>query len=416
MNTWLLLIIALYVITLLFDLTLDFINYKHIIRHGDEVPPEFKGELDLNQLEKSKRYSIDKYKFNLTSTIFNETFVILFILTGLLDIYNSWVASLELSNIFAGFIFFILISMLNSILDIPFNLFNIFKIEKKFNFNTMTPKLWLVDFIKGIFLSLIIMFPLICGALWIVHLFENIWWLPVWGFFLLFTVFILYISPYVLEPLFNKFTPIEDEELENGIKEVMSKAGLKISRVFKIDASKRTKHTNAYFSGIGKVKRIVLYDTLIDKLSKDEILAVLAHEAGHWKKKHIIKNLVLFEVIALIGIYLAFLIIKGEFVIDIFGIEHSTFVVNVFLLSFSIAPLRYLLSPTTNTISRIFEREADDFAIDLCGTGEHLATALIKLSKDNLSNIHPHRLYAKIHYSHPPVTERVRYLRAHLKR
>lgn len=412
MNKWLILFVFLYLAKLAFDFILDLVNHRHLIKHGEVVPPEFEGEVDFNLLKKSKCYSIEKFNFGLFSTIFDEALVLIFILAGFLNLYNSWLDSLKLPFILSGFLFFILLSLGKSLLDIPFNIYDTFKIEKKFNFNTMTPKLWIVDFIKSMVLTVIIMGILICGALWLVHSLENLWWLAVWVFFLVFSIFILYISPYVLEPLFNKFTPVDDEELEKGIKEVMSKAGLKISRVFKMDASKRTKHTNAYFSGIGKVKRIVLYDTLIDGLTKDEILAVLAHEAGHWKKKHIIKNLILFEIIALIGAYAAFIVMKSNFLAEVFYIDNPTFVVKLFILNFAASPLLYLIHPMICTISRKYEREADDYAMKLVGTGEDLATALIKLSKDNLSNLHPHPIYAKFHYSHPPATERIRYLRS----
>ncbi len=275
----------------------------------------------------------------------------------------------------------------------------------------MTLKLWASDFIKGIVLSTVLLGLLMGAAFWLIHAIPDFWWLPVWGFFFLFSLFMMYISPYVLEPLFNKFTPLDDEELEEGIKEMMGKAGIKVSRVFKMDASKRTKHSNAYFSGIGKVKRIVLYDTLLEKLSKDEILAVLAHEAGHWKKKHIIKQLAIFEISAFVGSYLAFVLLKSDILGRLFFINDASFFTKLVLLSFVASIVTWPFSPALSVISRIFEREADDFACGLMGDGEALASAMVKLSKENLSNLHPHPLYAKFHYSHPPAVERIRYLR-----
>jgi STE24 endopeptidase len=222
----------------------------------------------------------------------------------------------------------------------------------------------------------------------------------------------LYISPYVLEPLFNKFTPIEDEELEESIKSLLAKAGIKVSRVFKMDASRRTRHTNAYFSGIGPVKRIVLFDTLLDQLNGDEILAVLAHEAGHWKKKHIIKYLMIFEFLALTGAFLCFLLLQSDYLSRLFFISQDNFYVRLFLLGFVASIVLWPLQPLLNALSRHFERQADDFSVDLTGSASALSSALIKLSKDNLSNIHTHPLYAMFNYSHPEVIQRLRRLKS----
>jgi STE24 endopeptidase len=221
----------------------------------------------------------------------------------------------------------------------------------------------------------------------------------------------MYISPYVIEPLFHKFSPLDDKELESGIRDVMGKAGIKVSRVFKMDASKRTKHTNAYFTGIGKVKRIVLYDTLIEKMDHDEILSVLAHEAGHWKKKHVLKYIVITELIALFVLYIAFRLLQSDFLVNVFSIDQSSFFANVIILGFIGSVLSFPFSPVFNYFSRKHEHEADRFSCEITGKGESMISSLVKLSKDNLSNLHPHPLYALFHYSHPPVLERIRRIR-----
>ena len=222
----------------------------------------------------------------------------------------------------------------------------------------------------------------------------------------------LYLSPYIIEPLFNKFTPLDDEELENDIKALSEKAGISVNRVFKMDASKRTKHTNAYFTGIGKVKRIVLYDNLLEKMDKDEILAVLAHEAGHWKKKHLLKMLIAYETIALIVMYTAFYILKGNYIAEVFNLDFSDpFFAEATMLMFVFGIIVFPLTPLFCYFSRKNEREADDFAKSIIGSGKGMTSALVKLSKDNLSNLHPHPFYSAFYYSHPPATERIRYLR-----
>jgi STE24 endopeptidase len=253
---------------------------------------------------------------------------------------------------------------------------------------------------------------LISAALFLIQKSPDLWWLWVWSFFLAFEIFMMYLSPYVIEPLFHKFTPLEDEELESGIREIMEKAGIHVSRIFKMDASKRTKHTNAYFTGIGKVKRIVLYDTLVEKMDRDEILSVLAHEVGHWKKKHILKRIVLIEVIALVAIYMSWYFLQSEFLIELFSIDTSSFFAKLVLLSFIAGIISFPFGPLSNWISRKHEDEADRYSFDLTGNGDSMISALVKLSKDNLSNLHPHPLYALFHYSHPPVLERIRKIRA----
>jgi STE24 endopeptidase len=222
----------------------------------------------------------------------------------------------------------------------------------------------------------------------------------------------MFISPYVIEPLFNKFTPLEGDGLVGKIRGLMDKAGIKVSRVFKIDASKRSHHTNAYFTGIGKVKRIVLFDTLLNKLTQSEVLAVLGHEVGHWKKKHILKRLVFIELMSFVGAYISFRVLKEDFIAHIFEIQDVTFFAKMIILGFLFSIISFPFTPLSSYFSRKHEYEADGFAADLTSDPESMATSLIKLSKDNLSNLHPHPLYAKFYYSHPPVVERVNKLRA----
>lgn len=233
-----------------------------------------------------------------------------------------------------------------------------------------------------------------------------------WAFFFIFTVFVIYISPYVLEPLFNKFAPIKDEKLAKDIISLLKKADIKVSGVYTVDASKRSKHSNAYFTGLGRVKRIIIFDTLLEKLSKKELLAVLAHEAGHCRKKHVIKNLILFEALSAIGAFIAFLLLESDILVTIFDLQIDTFFAKMIVLSFIAGIVLWGMPLFFNAYSRRFEREADDFALELTGTGKPLADALVKLAADNLANLHPQTLYAYFNYSHPPVLERIRRLRA----
>jgi STE24 endopeptidase len=221
----------------------------------------------------------------------------------------------------------------------------------------------------------------------------------------------MYVSPYVIEPLFHKFAPLENEDLEGGIRNLMGKAGIRVSRIFKVDASKRTRHTNAYFTGIGKVKRIVLYDTLVEKMNMSEILSILAHEAGHWRKKHILKQIIVTEIIALVALYVSYRLIQDDSLLIHFGIEENTIFAKLVILAFLGSIVSFPFTPLFHHISRMRENEADRYSCGLTDDSESLISALVKLSKDNLSNLHPHPRDALFHYSHPPVLKRIHTIR-----
>lgn len=411
MDKYLLGIFLLYIAVLSFGYFLDYINLSHLKRFGNKVPPEFEGHIDHELLKKTRDYTIEQTRFGFLSSIFDNILTILFLFGGLLGIYDAWFHSLSLSFIIAGFFFFIIMVYAETILTIPFSLYSTFRIEKKYGFNTMTPGIWVTDFFKSLLISTVLMALLIAAGLFLVQKSPDFWWFWVWCFFLAFGIFIMYVSPYVIEPLFNKFTPLDDKGLEDDIRELMKKVGIKVSRVFMMDASKRTRHTNAYFTGIGRVKRIVFYDTLLQKMDGREVLTVLAHEAGHWKKKHLLKGIVVTEAIALIGLYVAHKLLQYNFLADIFGIANATFYTKAVIIAFLGSILSFPFSPVFNYISRRHEVEADRFSYDMTGDAESMISTLVKLSKDNLSNLHPHPLYAKFHYSHPPVLERIKRLR-----
>lgn len=380
-------------------------------RSGSAIPDEFNGQVDETLLKKIQSYEEEKTRFSFFSSIFGNVVTIIFLFGGLLNIYNSWVVSLHWSFMLTGITFIFLLSYASTFLSIPFSLYSTFKIENKYGFNAMTLKVWAMDFLKSLLLSTVFIGILVSVGLWLVRSIPHYWWIWVWAFSLIYSIFMMYISPYVIEPLFNKFTPVGEAGLEEKIKDLMEKANIKVNRIFKMDASARSRHTNAYFSGIGRVKRIILYDTLLEKMDHEEILSVLAHEAGHWKKKHILKMVVAMQVISLIGIYIAFRILQGDFLTNLFHIREATFFAKVVILGFIGGIISFPFTPLSSYISRRFEKEADRFACEVTGNKEAMASALIKLSKDNLSNLHPHPLYAAFYYSHPPVVQRVKEIR-----
>jgi STE24 endopeptidase len=411
MQTYQIVILTVYIAMVLFDYWLDYINLKHVQRFGATIPSEFANQIDQTLLTQTRRYLIDKTYFALVASAVNHIVVIVFMFGGFLNLYNSWIASFGLSFIASGLVFFMLLTYGETIVSTPFSLYQTFKIEKKYGFNTTTPRLWISDFLKSFVISSILMALLLGAGLWLMQWSQGLWWLWLWAFFFAFSLFLMYIAPYVIEPLFNKFTPIEGQGLEEAIIALMEKAGIHVSRVFKMDASKRSAHTNAYFTGIGKVKRIVLYDTLLEKLTDKEILSVLAHEVGHWKKKHVIKRIIVTEGVALIGFYIAYWAIQGDWTLRLFSIEQDAVFAKLIILGFLSSIITFPISPLSAYWSRKQEKEADQFAYQLTGNVEGMISALVKLSKDNLSNLHPHPFYAAFSYSHPPVLERIRYIR-----
>jgi STE24 endopeptidase len=412
MKIYLILVFLGYLFTVITGYWLKVLNLRYLKKYGAAVPPEFEGQINEELLRKTRSYTIENSRFSIVKSVFDNVVLVVFLFGGLLNIYNSWINSWGRHFILSGLAFFFLLFCAETVISIPFSLYSTFRIENKYGFNTQTPKLWLMDFFKSLLLSAILMGFLVSAGLWLVDANPYYWWLWVWVFFLCFSLFIMYISPYVIEPLFNKFTPVENEELEQKIKDLAQKAGIKVSSIFKMDASKRSRHTNAYFSGIGKVKRIILYDTLLEKMSGEEIIAVLAHEIGHWKKKHVLKRIIVSEIIALAALYISFTILQSDFLLKLFSIETESLFPEIVILGFFAGMIAFFFNPLSGFFSRRHEREADRFACELTGKAESLASSLVKLSKDNLSNLHPHPLYAAFYYSHPPVVQRIREIRS----
>lgn len=382
--------------------------------HGYTIPPEFEEISNKEFLKKTQDYEAEKARLGIASSLFSNVIIIAFIFGGALDIYNSWVSSLNLSFAVSGWIFFILLIYADEALSIPFSIYGTFKIEKRYGFNTMTLRLWISDFVKSLIISTVLMSLLLFAALLLIQWSPNYWWFLVWSFLFAYGIFFIYISPYVIEPLFNKFTPVEDDKLKERIAELAEKAGIHLSRVLKIDASRRSRHTNAYFTGIGRTKRIVLYDTLLEGMSHDEIISVLAHEIGHWKKSHLLKMMAAFELFSLAGLYISFMLIQGDMLLNLFHINTDTLFVKFFLLGF-LADIFLPAGPLAAAFSRRHEREADRVSYELTRDADGMVNALIKLSKENLSNLYPHPLYAALYYSHPPILERIRYIRSFAK-
>ncbi len=403
---------TLFTIITAFTYWLRYINLQHLKLNGSRVPEGFEASIDVEKLSKSSAYTFAASRLGLWDSLFDNALLILFLFGGLIATYDGFIRSLSPDPILSAILFFLLMTWGSTLLGIPFDLYGTFRIEAQFGFNTTTARIWITDFIKAQAIGAVLLVFLICVVFWLINWSLQQWWLWVWGFMALFGLFMMFISPYLIEPLFNKYEPVTEPGLEEEIRVMMEKAGLKVGKVLQMDASRRSNHSNAYFTGIGKVKRIVLYDTLIKQMSHAEIVAVLAHEIGHWKKGHIWKRLLWAELMALAGSWLSFKLLLWPGLPGMLGLPAdislpAKMVVLGFIASLALFPL----GPYSAWRSRCHEREADRYATDLTGKPEDLASALVKMSAENLSNLFPHPLYADFYYSHPPVVERVQMLR-----
>ena len=387
------------------------LNIRDLKIYGKVIPPVFRDEIDEATLAKMVDYTYDNSRLtakeNLTSDVIE-----LAILFLLIPILVGWIVGLNLHIIWQALIFFGLLALIGGIVGLPFELYDTFVLEKKYGFSTITWHLWITDLIKSLILSAIIMTIMISSFMAFIYYLPASWWFWAWVFFTLFEIILLWLYPVLIAPLFNKFEPIKDEALREKINALMDKAGLKTKGIYQVDEGKRSKHTNAYFTGIGKTKRIVLYDTLLSSHTPDEIIAVLAHEIGHWKKKHILKQLSFMIITSLVLLYFIYLIVNWSFLYSAFGLKVTPVYAGLFLVSLYLSSAGYFLSPLGAAVMRRYEREADKTAWELTGTSEPMISALKRLAKDNLTNLHPHPLYVWFYYSHPPLIERIEYLQA----
>lgn len=405
------LLFTAYLIILAVGYGLTCLNLDHLKRYGGTVPPELAGVVEPGVLQRISNYTLEMARLGMVESIVRNALVLLFLFGGLLGTYDRWVISMAGMSSRGGVLFFFGLLLAGSVLDLPFSLVRNFSLEKRYGFNTMTLRTWVADVLKSLAVSSVLGLVAVLSVLALIRWSPQGWWFWVWLFFLFFGIFLMYLSPLVIEPLFFKFEPLKAEGLEARVRELMERAGLTVSRVFQVDASRRSRHSNAYFTGIGRVKRIVLFDTLIEQMDQEEVLAVLAHEAGHWKRRHVLKRIILSETTAFIGTYLTFRLLSWEGLPGILGLEGTSLYANVVIIGFLGSIALFPLTPFFSFLSRRHEREADRFAAVLTGQPEAMASALVKLSRENLSNLHPHPWYVAFYYSHPPVLERVRSLR-----
>ena len=392
------------------------LNISHVRKHGFTAPVPFRDLIDQEKLKQIAAYTIDSENFGIFETLLSQGLFLIILLSGVLPWLVKIIDSWEVSLILAGLIFFALLAIAGSLLRIPLSLYETFVIEGRHGFNVMTLRMWIIDLLKTMIMSAILGGLLLALLFFLVIYGGRVWWIWAWGVTGAFELLMLWLFPVVIAPLFNKFEPIQNKTLEDRIGTLMGKAGLRVKGVFQMDAGKRSKHTNAFFTGVGRTKRIVLFDTLLASHTEEEILAVLAHEVGHWKKKHVLKQIALLEILSLAVFFVAAELLDWQLLYQTFGFQRPTFYIGLFLIAALIGPLGYFVQPVESAIVRRLEIEADDYSLELMQGGKPMRHALKRLACDNLANLTPHPLYAWFYYSHPPLAERISRLEREEKR
>jgi STE24 endopeptidase len=386
---------------------------RHVATHRDMVPAPFTDTVSLAAHQKAADYTLAKARFGVFGTAFSSAVLIGWTLLGGLDLLNAAVRD-AVEPRFGAMAYQLALlaafAVIGALLDLPFELYSTFRIEQRFGFNRMTWRLYLADMLKGTAVGVLIGLPLAALILWIMGSAGALWWLWAWGAWMGFNVLILVLYPTVIAPLFNKFEPLADESLKARVQGLMAKCGFAAKGLFVMDGSKRSAHANAYFTGFGAAKRVVFFDTLLRKLTPGEVEAVLAHELGHFKHRHVQKRIVSMFALSLAGFALLGWLSTQAWFYTAFGVRPSLTAPNdalALLLFLLVVPVfGFFVSPLFAQLSRKHEFQADAYACTQAD-GRDLAAALLKLHEDNASTLTPDPLYARFYYSHPPAGERL---------
>jgi len=399
-------ILGIVTVSFIFEQVLDYLNTK---RFNDPVPRELSDVYDTDEYKKSQQYKADKNKLSLISDWVSFTGIIIFLLLDGFAFVDGIARDFVSHPILVALVFFGILMLASDIISTPFSYYATFVIEERYGFNKMTPKTFWLDKLKGWLLGAIIGGILLSLIIWFYQQFPQTFWIYAWILISVFSLFMNMFYAKLIVPLFNKQTPLEDGSLRQKIEDYARKVGFKLDNIYVIDGSKRSTKANAYFSGFGSQKRITLYDTLIQDLDDEEIVAVLAHEVGHYKHKHIIYNLSLSILSTGLTLWLLSLMVGNPLLYEALGVKEPGFHIGLIAFGILYTPISTLTGFLMNVLSRKFEYQADNFAKKTY-TGEHLISSLKKLSQKSLSNLTPHPLYVKVHYSHPSLLQRVQNL------
>jgi STE24 endopeptidase len=383
---------------------------RHVARNRDEVPAAFRERITLDAHRKAAEYTIAKTRFGILEMAFAAAVLLGWTLLGGLDVLNQallgWLGPGMTQQIALVAAF----SVISGAIDLPFTLYSTFVIEERFGFNKMTLRLWLLDMGKGVLLGVALGLPLLWVVLWLMHAGGDLWWVYAWAIFVAFQLFVMWIAPRFILPLFNKFTPLQDEVLRDRVTKLMQRCGFAAQGLFVMDGSRRSAHANAFFTGFGANKRVVFFDTLLAQLSHDEMEAVLAHELGHFKRKHIVKRMVAGFAMSLVGFAVLGWLSQQVWFYTGLGVRPtlggSNDALAVLLFMLAVPVFTFFVAPLVSRVSRKHEFEADAFAMEHA-SGRDLAAALLKLYEDNASTLTPDPVYVTFYYSHPPASERL---------
>ena len=381
----------------------------HVAACRAEVPAAFREKVDLSAHQKAADYTRELVRLDAITVLFSTILLLGFTLGGGIQWISTWASANFNGSLVQGTIIIVSVLMLHSILESPFDLYRTFNIEVRFGFNKMTLRLYLLDALKGLLLGAVLGLPLLLGVLWLMERMGDLWWLYVWGVWVVFNLLLLFIYPTYIAPLFNDFEPLQDEAQKVRIEALLDKCGFAASGLFVMDGSKRSTHGNAYFTGFGKSKRIVFFDTLLQRLTPNEIDAVLAHELGHFKHRHVLKRIAYTFAVSLGFLWLLAQLLHADWFYLGLGVSTQSTATALLLFFMALPAFTFLLHPVASAYSRKHEFEADAYAARQTDAKE-LVNALVKLYQDNAKTLTPDPLYASFYESHPPAPIRIAHL------
>jgi STE24 endopeptidase len=382
-------------------------HVSYIRGHRDAVPADFAPQITLEAHQKAADYSSLRTRFGMVHTVIDAAILLVLTFGGLLQVFDTWASHWFHSEILRGTALIGLFMVFSALIDLPFSYYRTFSIEARYGFNKMTRAMWLVDLLKSAAVGSAFGLPLVLAVLWLMGQMGPLWWLYVWLVWVGFSVFMMAIYPAFIAPLFNKFSPMQDGSLKQRIEALLAKCGFRSSGLFVMDGSRRSTHGNAYFTGFGKTKRIVFFDTLISRLDENEIEAVLAHELGHFKLHHVVRRMAWTFAVSLLFLCLLGMLKDAAWFYTGLGVEYPASNAMALLLFVLVVPVfTFLLQPLVAMYSRKHEFEADEYAARYSSARE-LVSALVKLYKDNASTLTPDPLHSAFYDSHPPAGIRI---------
>lgn len=400
-----------YVITLLW---LNVRQDKAMAKSFDTVPNGFETKITLEQHQKAAKYTQAKLLVNHFEVIFSTIVLLVWTLGGGLNALDIFWQAQTNDVLYIGVLFILSLMIIGSLIDLPFSVYRTFVLEQKFGFNKTTTSTFMGDLFKELLLILVIGLPLIYAILWLMSKMGEFWWAYVWLMLTGFSLLMFWLYPTYIAPIFNKFKPLDNLKLKTKIDNLLTRTGFKSDGVFVMDGSKRSSHGNAYFTGIGKNKRIVFFDTLLEGMNDSEVEAILAHELGHFHHKHIRKRMISSFTISLLGLALLGYLINQAWFFNGLGIESMSNHVALILFTLTLPVFSFFISPISNALSRKHEFEADSFAAKHTNAGD-LVSSLVKLYRDNATTLTPDKLYSAFHDSHPSASIRIAHLKANEK-